>query len=340
MPLGDWPTPLEPIEFDGRTVWVKREGASSAVYGGNKVRTLEIWFGLARERGAHRLWAIGAYGSNHVVATALHAPADLEVGAILFPQPASVWAVDNCGALLARRVPIIRLRSVVEVPFVGAWVAARDRDALVMPPGGATAVGAFGAAAAAFELAEQIAAELAPAPARIVVAVGSTCTAAGLLAGLALARAVGAWPWPVPLVHGVRVTPWPVTSRWRIADYAYRVLTKARSLGGPAVKVGRRELAARLVIDGDELGAGYGHPTPRGTQAIAAWESVGGATRLDGVYSAKAAAALRRLHAARVGPLVFWASKSEAGVPAASLADLRGAAPPLVRWLGGRAGRR
>ena len=56
-----------------------------------------------------------------------------------------------------------------------------------MPPGGATPIGTFGALSAAFELAEQIEAGLAPRTARIVLAVGSTCTTAGLLAGIALA---------------------------------------------------------------------------------------------------------------------------------------------------------
>ena len=61
-PLGDWPTPLEPLALEGGTIWVKREGDSSPRYGGNKVRTLEAWLGYARARGAGRIWAIGAYG--------------------------------------------------------------------------------------------------------------------------------------------------------------------------------------------------------------------------------------------------------------------------------------
>jgi hypothetical protein len=62
-----------------------------------------------------------------------------------------------------------------------------------------------------------------------VIAVGSTCTTAGLLAGLQLARAIGVWRWPVPIVHGVRVTPWPVTSRLRTADLARRTLARGRA---------------------------------------------------------------------------------------------------------------
>nr|MBA3820184.1 pyridoxal-phosphate dependent enzyme [Deltaproteobacteria bacterium] len=172
-PIGTWPTPLEPLAIDGRPVWIKYEGASSALYGGNKVRTLEAWFGHAHERGARRIWAIGAYGSNHAIATALHAPAaGLEAAAIVFPQPTSEWAVENCSALVATGCEIVRVRHVLEMPLVALRIARRDREAIVMSPGGATPIGTFGALAAVFELAEQIAAGLAPPPRRIVLGVG------------------------------------------------------------------------------------------------------------------------------------------------------------------------
>jgi len=330
VPLGDWPTPLDAAAVDGRTVWIKREGASSPRYGGNKIRTLEPWFGHAREAGARRIWTIGAYGSNHAIATAIHAPAGLEVGAILFPQPVSGWAIENCGALIAAGGPIVTLRSVVEVPFVALRIARRDPGAIMMAPGGATTIGTFGAVSAVFELAEQIQAGAAPPPRRIVLPAGSTCTTAGLLAGLALAHATGAWRWPLPLVHAVRVTPWPVTSPLVIAELAHRTLVRAARLGGPQVAIGRGELLARLVVDARELGAGYGRITARASEAMAAWPSA----RLDGVYSGKAAAALLRLHRAGIGPLLFWATKSEVVLPAPPVERLRAAPPRLVRWLG------
>ena len=328
--LGHWPTPITSVRIDGSELWVKDEGASSPVYGGNKVRTLEVWLGKAQERGARRIWSIGAYGSNHTVATVLHAPvAGIEGAAIVFPQPSSEWAVENCGALLATGCRIIRLRNVIEVPLAALAVMRRDRAAIVMPPGGATSVGAFGAVSAAFEVAEQVAAGLAPPPRRIVLAIGSTCTTAGLLAGFALAHAVGVWRWPIPIIHGVRVTPWPVTSRLRIANYARRVLALAERLGGPRVPIDLRELHARLAVDPRELGSGYGRITTRATAAIAALAG----PRLDGVYSGKAAAALLRLHRSGEGPLLFWASKSTVTMPAPSLDHVHRAPPALQRWL-------
>jgi D-cysteine desulfhydrase len=326
--LGDWPTPLDPIALPGAGIWVKREGNSSPRYGGNKVRTLEAWLGHARARGARRIWAIGAYGSNHAVATVVHArTAGLEAGAILFPQPASAWAIENAGALIAERCPIVRLRSVIEVPI--GWISRRG---IVMPPGGASPIGTFGAVSAALELAEQIAGGAAPPPRRIVLAVGSTCTTSGLLAGLFVARALGAWRWPVPIVHAVRVTPWPVTSRAVIVHLAARTLARVAAFGGPDLQAPHRALTAQLFLDGRELGRGYGRPTCTGRDAIATFRDLPGAPRLDGVYSAKAAAALLRLHAAGAGPLVFWATKSTVVMPPPNLEALRDAPSALVRW--------
>lgn len=326
--LGDWPTAIDRIDLDdGRPIWIKREGDSSTRYGGNKVRTLEAWLGHTIARGAERIWAMGAYGSNHVVATVLHARAvGLDAGAIVFPQPASEWAVENAVALIGSGVPIVRLRNVVEVPFAGLAIAAtskwQTRRSIVMPPGGATPVGTIGALTAAFELAEQVAAGIAPPPRRIVVPAGSTCTTAGLLSGLALAHAIGAWRWPVPIVHAVQVTPWPVTSRFVIMRLAAATLARIASLGGPYV-----ELDARLVVDRSEIGRGYGQMTPRGLGAIDTFREH---ARLDGVYSGKAAAALLRLHAQRVEPLLFWSTKASTVLPAPDV--LRCSHRALVEW--------
>lgn len=369
-PLGHWPTPLDEIVVDGRPLWVKREGDSSALYGGNKVRTLEAWLGHTRERGAKRIWAIGAYGSNHAIATVLHARSlGLDAGAILFPQPASPWAIENAGALIGGGCPIMRLRNVVEVPFAGGAVAASSwwlrvvggatvaddsrwpaiearlksglarlagestRDSIVMPPGGATPIGTIGALSAAFELADQIAAGIAPPPQRIVLPVGSTCTTAGLVAGFALTHAIGAWRWPVPIVHAVRVTPWPVTSRLVIVQLAAMTLARIATLGGPRVELGSD---VRLVVDRHELGGGYGRETDAGKAAMATFAHATSdhPVRLDGVYSGKAAAALLRLHRAGTGPLVFWATKSTVEMPSPTASALRAAPRALVRWLG------
>jgi D-cysteine desulfhydrase len=339
--IGNWPTPLDELRIAGRSIWIKREGDSNLAYGGNKVRTLEAWLGHARGVGAQRIWAIGAYGSNHAIATIIHARTlGLDAGAIVFPQPASEWAIENAGALVASGCPIVRLRNVIEVPFAGLALAAWDRwsqlaqrvgahlgpRSIVMPPGGATPIGTLGAMSATFELAEQIAASVAPPPRRIVVAAGSTCTTAGLLSGLALAHAIGVWRWPVPIVHAVRVTPWPVTSRVMITQLARYTLARIAQLGGPRVALD----ASRLFVDRHEIGRGYGRITDRATAAMT---QLGEHARLDGVYSGKAAAALLRLHREGIGPLIFWSTKSTTKLEPPGITALARAPRALARWL-------
>ena len=167
-----------------------------------------------------------------------------------------------------------------------------------MPPGGATPIGTFGALSAAFELAEQI-----EAGARAAAARGSCSRSAararppGCSPGFALAHAIGAWRWPLPIVHGVRVTPWPVTSRVAIA----RARARARSRGSRRSAGRGRDRAARAArAPRRRRRASSAAATAAiDDRARAAIALACRAPRLDGVYSAKAAAALLRLHRAR-----------------------------------------
>ncbi len=329
MRLGDWPTPV--VGLDAR-IWVKREDLTSTVYGGNKVRTLEAMFGRARAAGATRMWGTGAFGSNHVVATVLHArSAGLDAGAILFPQPASEPAIANASALLAPRPEVIALRSVVELPFVMARVRRRP-GAYVMPPGGATPEGALGAMSAAFELSAQAARGELPWPRRIVLAVGSGCTTAGLLAGLHLAHHLGLAP-PPPRVTSVRVTPWPVTSRLRLARLAQATVGLVDGLRGASSAISLAALHASLDVDGRWIGRGYGRATAAGARTTERMRLLG-APPLDAVYTAKSAAALLDLADHEPGPMVFWATKSSAKLPRADQPALEAAPRAMRAWMG------
>ncbi len=331
--LGAWPTPVEPLRLaSGCQLWVKRDDACSSLYGGNKVRTLEAMLGVARACGAQRIWATGAYGSNHAVATLAHAPrAGLQAGAILFPQPSSPPARANLSAALSLRPHLLALASILELPLAMHRVRRNSHD-YVMPPGGATTEGTFGALSAAFELATQVAARECPLPRRVVIAVGSTCTTAGLLAGLHAAARMGVWPGAVPIVHSVRVTPWPITSRARIAWLAQRTLHRLERLVGVTLGVSYRALLANLVVDRRFIGRGYGRATQSGRRALARFAD-SGAPPLDLVYSAKSAAALLALANRSRGPLLYWATKSSAPLPIASAADVAVAPARARHWL-------
>src|SRR4051812_35238064 len=68
--LGAFPTPVESLQAVARELgasdgdaWIKRDDISSDVYGGNKVRTLELLLAEARARGHAGVLATGAFGS-------------------------------------------------------------------------------------------------------------------------------------------------------------------------------------------------------------------------------------------------------------------------------------
>ncbi len=334
-PLGDFPTGVEPLiadVFEGNQVFVKRDDRSSAIYGGNKVRTLEVLFAQAMRLDCERVVSTGAYGSNHAVATVLHARRlGLRSGVLLCPQPASLTALENLevSASLADEARFLPHWSLLPL---GIWRWRRERRAYVMAPGGATPWGALGYVSAALELAAQVQAGELPPPRTIVLPVGSTCTTAGLLVGLRLAQRLGMWASDVPRVHAVRVTPWPVTSPWRTAALARataRLL--ARLADEPSLAWERGDFLRGLHVDARFLGAGYGRANDAGVAAMRALGSFGAG--LDTTYSAKAAAGLIRVVRQRQGPVLFWATKSTAELPLPDEQRLHAAPAAVRRWL-------
>jgi D-cysteine desulfhydrase len=326
--LGDYPTAVEPLPALG-DVWLKREDESSAIYGGNKLRTLETLIGEALALGSRSAWTLGAYGSNQAVATALHGKrVGLPTGAVLFPQRATHTAAENLRVTLSEGDGVRCLRTIATFPL--HWIARRrahPRDYLIVP-GGAVPLGALGHVAAALELAEQIQSGAMPPPAHIILAIGSTCTTAGLLAGLPLARYLGLWPWELPIVHAIRVTPWPVTARFQVLRLARATARDLGRRGGPRV-----EAAAHLLrLYTRYFGWGYARITRQGLQAAARFRELN-APPLDTTYAAKSGAALLDLAETLHGPKLFWCTKSSAQLPPDDATKLA-AVPAYVRkWL-------
>jgi D-cysteine desulfhydrase len=348
--LGQFPTPVEPLRWlapalDTRaTTFVKRDDLSAAEYGGNKVRTLEVFFGHALRAGVVDVFSTGAFGSNHALATVLHAPrVGLRPGALLFPQPWSETAAANLRITALRAQPFRALPHWALLPF-GMWRLAREqrragRRTLIMPPGGATPLGALGYVSAALELGRQIERGELPAPAEVVLGVGSTCTSAGLLVGLALASRMGlGWRAGARArLVSVRVTPWPVTSAHRIVGLAARTARLLRELTQDArFDLTRAELALGLTIDGGHIGAGYGLPSRTGLDAIARLEPLASLC-LDTTYASKAAAGLlARITRDPSLVRVFWSTKSSAALPRIAADELAAAPAAVQRWLARR----
>lgn len=350
--LGDLPTPVQPLDELGRTVgltpgtlWVKRDDFTSPVYGGNKVRTLEVLFGAARSGGATHIWSTGAYGSNHAVATVLHAPrAGLAPGVLLFPQPMSWAALENLRVSLTAQPSVRALPHWSALPY--GMIATRFSErrlghrSVIMVPGGATPLGALGYVSAALELAEQVARGELPLPRTVVIGVGSTCTSAGLLVGFEHAARLGIGfvdaagrPAP-PILESVRVTPWPVTAHARIVSLAVRTARLLTALVGDAsLSIDRRTLASRLNVTGSELGRGYGFATQSGRATIELFRAAH-AFELDTTYSAKAAAgAIALARRGKGAPFLFWSTKSTAPLPDVDPARLANAPPRMLAWI-------
>lgn len=357
LALGDFPTPIERLDrITGGVGWadvhVKRDDLSSPEYGGNKVRTLEPLFGQARREGRGTVVATGAYGSNHAVATILHARrVGFRSGIALFPQPYSRTAMENLRVSVTHADEVRDLWHWSALPYA-IWQRARDarRDppgAFVMPPGGAIPRGCLGFLSAGLELARQVEQGVMPPPEEIVIALGSTCSTAGLLVGLRVAARLGIGWGPnaarslgstqrgdgsLPLLVAVRVTPWPVTSKLRILNLARRAcLWLAELTGSPHFELSRAELARGLDVDGSQLGAGYGLPTAAG---LGAMDQLGPfASALDTTYSAKSAAALLDRATRRPAVRLFWSTKSSALLPEVAPERLALAPPRMLRWL-------
>jgi D-cysteine desulfhydrase len=250
----------------------------------------------------------------------------LEPCCILFPQPHSAAALENLRVSAEKCATFVPLPHWSALPFGMALTHLAERRRgerpFIMVPGGATPEGAIGYVAAAFELARQVAKAELPRPDRVVIGVGSTCTSAGLLVGFTLAARLGIGftdsrgrPAPPDLIS-VRVTPWPVTSAFRIVGLAVRTSRLLSALTGDStLTLDRRELGSRLSVDGRFLGRGYGHATEAGLRAMRTFRDAG-APELDTTYSAKSAACFLDILTRRIpGVTLFWATKSTAPLP-------------------------
>lgn len=296
VPLLPAPTP---IERAGPALWVKREDRAGTLYGGNKVRKLEYLLGDALEIGGEVL-SIGAIGSHHLLATAVYGSRQgIRVHGVVSPQPDHPHVRENARALHAHAEKLWPARSALEVPV--AWTRARlairafrGVPPVTIPVGGSNVLGATGWVGGGLEIAAQVREGQLPAPARVVVPLGSGGTAAGLLVGLRLGGLESE-------VVGVRVVPAAMGNALRVRTLARRTLARLRREGGaPAVR-----LTGFTVVE-RQYGDGYGVATAAGEEAMRAAADLG--LTLEPTYSAKAFAEV--LATPEAGPTLFIATAS------------------------------
>jgi D-cysteine desulfhydrase len=293
--IGLYPTPIERIEIGqphSCVLYVKHDDRTSTVYGGNKVRKLEYILARARDRGKKRLLTVGAVGSHHVLATAIHGAAHgFRVHGILVPQPETMHALCNIRAAFAAG---LTAEPAIEATLYLHVLAAMDADTEYVSLGGSSVAGSLGYVDAARELEAQVAAGVMPEPDEIVVALGSGGTVAGLLCGLEQTKLA-------TRVLGVSVAR-PVAVVRFLAERLTRKL--AREVG---VDAGRA--LARLTVDAESVGTGYGHATRAGDEALEIGRSFG--MTLEPTYTAKAfASALARAGDDTSKKILFWSTLS------------------------------
>ena len=311
--LGEGPTPVRRVSgeaAEGRAeVWVKDDGAYGP-HGGNKTRKLEWLLGAARRRGSDTVVTGGALGTNHGLATALYArELGLRTVLVLVPQPEDDHVRRQLARIESSGAEVHRAEGTVRALALGAALALRRARPpahlpYVIPPGGSTPLGCVGYVEAGLELGRQVRAGELPEPTRVILALGSGGTAAGLLLGLRLA---GLRTRPLCVVVN-DLTPLSARGVARLARRTGRLLRRRGGVSPP--RLGPADLDLRR----EWLGPGYGHETPEGRRALEAFAAAG--VGLDPVYTAKAAAALMQLNgrgALGPGPVLFWQTYGGSG---------------------------
>lgn len=335
LPLGSWPTPLEPapklaaaagLPFQ---VLVKREDMSSAVYGGNKVRKLELLLARAKAAGKRLVVTSGGLGSNHVVATAaLAGTVGLRARGLLFCQPVTDYVRRN---LLAGVALGADLRWVKDYPgvvlgyleaIVGGLVS-EGRSPYILMPGGSNALSSAGYANAVLETVQQLRAAGHRDPAAFFVPGGTGGTAAGLLAGVALAGLE-------TTVVAVRVVAPGLLPEPKIRDLAaatLKLLSRhdpevAATLAGSGAlrRLAQPGAGGLFALEEDYLGEAYGFATEEGRSAVKLAKEAEG-LKLETTYTGKTLAALLATGRSGGGEAVprgvapSWLEKAAAGHP-------------------------
>lgn len=273
------------LKSRGVRLFLKRDDHMLIGGGGNKLRKLEFHIGAALATGVNTVITIGGLQSNHARLTAaVCARLDLACELILTRSvpKAEVDYERNGNVLLDQlfgaetRVLAAGGDSLAEAEKRATKLRDSGRNVLVIPTGGSTPLGSLGYARCAAEIAQQEI-ELDLTFDQVVVPNGSAGTHAGLAAGFQLLDR------GTSLVKSYSVLSDRDTSAARTLKLTQDTLTL---LGSEAII--RPE---EIVIDGSQLGDGYGLPTSAMLDAVRLMARAEGLL-IDPVYSGKAFAGL------------------------------------------------
>ena len=300
VPLGTFPTPLEPLPNLSRElgveVLVKRDDLTGLAFGGNKVRKLEMLMAEAVRLRARTVITCGSTQSNHCRCTAAAArKLGLDVELVLFEgrhnEPNGNLLLDS---LLGATVEVRPVSDSPRAAELMAAAASRHSNAYVIPFGGSNDIGAAAYVWGYRELAEQLAAK-SRGGGTVICVTSSGATHAGLALGAALDEGG-------PRVVGVSIADPVEACRRRVA-----VLVREAAL-----LIGVDADGAEVTVFDGQQGGGYGVPTAASVKAIRDVARLEGVF-LDPVYTAKAMAGLIASTGRLAEPIVFLHS---GGTPA------------------------
>ncbi len=284
LPLGHFPTPLEPMDrlsevLGGPRLWVKRDDCTGLSTGGNKTRKLEFLMADAVEKGADTIITQGATQSNHArQTTAAAAKLNMECHILLEDRTGS----NDPNYILNGNVLLDRLHGATvskrgsgedmnaEMEALAADLQRKGKKTYIIPGGGSNTTGALGYVNCARELVEQ-ATNIGLKIDALVHATGSSGTQAGLVTGLAAIQS------DIHLL-GIGVRAPQEKQEGMVFDLA----TKTADILDPVVNISRQDVRANC----DYVGPGYGLPTDGMIAAIKLLAQTEGLL-FDPVYSGK-----------------------------------------------------
>jgi len=285
------PTPIQRAErleqlldVPGVGIYLKRDDHMLIGGGGNKLRKLEFHLGTALQQGVDTVITIGGLQSNHARLTAaVCARLGLACELILTRSvPKSEVDYELNGNVLLDQLFGAQLSvfpagtdSLALAESRATQLREAGHTVLVLPTGGSTPLGALGYARCAAEIAQQET-QLGVTFKHAIVPNGSAGTHAGLAAGFhVLGRGAAT-------AKSYSVLSDRDTSAARTLQLTREALTL---LDGGSVQVDE------MVIDGSQLGDGYGLPTVAMQDAVRLMARAEGLL-IDPVYSGKAFAGL------------------------------------------------
>jgi len=287
----DCPTPIQPLvhlekelgaEQKSLQIYVKNDGFSNQeLYGGNKVRKLELLFAQALHSGKNNILISGTVGSHSAAASAIYAK---KLGLVpeihLAPQIPSKRVRSNILALsriisqpLESNSEEIEktkspIGSIVYHPslfsaFQGiAWKAITTKDIFICPPGATSKLSTIAYINAMFELEQDIRMGKLPAvPKKIFVSAGSGGTFIGMYIGLQI----------IPIFHDTQLIAVSAGSKRPTGQYVkhfrdvVQYLRRLTNNRFPKINVSAQEIDR--VLDRGFTGELYGKITPKSQKA-------------------------------------------------------------------------